>query len=383
MLYYKLRFDFRDIVERKRVIANLERLRAGLDEKIPPKDQEHSLLLATWNIRDLGKDYIKSFEPDYDRSKMRKGAGPRSRETYYYIAEIISRFDFVAIQEVNDIEEWEIIVEILGRDWDYIATEVTDGELGGNGERLLFAFDKRKVFFRKIAGEIVLPNSMLVSEVATGEGVKAGKQFSRTPYIASFQSGWFRFDICTVHIYFGEDSGAKLQRRIDEIDRIAAYLADYAKEALKKARTMFLLGDFNIVSPEHKTMKALKDHGFKSPGMNYFKTNILETKTYDQIAYLSSDDNIDFSGKQQVSERDYGIFRFFDYVYRPGKGSEALNSEDFEAAKPAMAKSTKGTPQDEANYRDWRTYQMSDHMPLWVRLAVNDSENYLKKLKDS
>jgi endonuclease/exonuclease/phosphatase family metal-dependent hydrolase len=374
MEYYRLRFDFRDAGERARVISNLEALRAGLDKDIPPKDQDHRLLLATWNVRDLGKDYLKSFATGFNRKKMRRGAGPRSRESLYYIAEIISRFDFVAVQEVNDIEEWEIVVDILGRDWDYIATDVTDGRLGGNDERLLFAFDKRKVFFRKIAGEVVLPNALLVTDAeATGEDAMQGKQFRRTPFLASFQAGWFRFDICTVHIYYGEGA-AGIAQRTQEIDRVAGFLAKYAEDALKKSKTLFLLGDFNIVSPEHKTMTALKNHGFRSPGERYFKTNVSESMYYDQIAYLAADGNVDFGKKATVAEQDFGVFRFFDYVYKAGQAGV-----DEYAAQ--MALSEKGTPADLAHFRDWRTYQMSDHVPLWVRLSVNDSRDYLARLK--
>lgn len=374
MDYYRLRFDFRDSNDRKRVISNLEALREGLDKDIPAKDQDHRLLLATWNIRDLGKDYLASFAPGYDRKKMRRGAGPRSRESLYYIAEIISRFDFVAVQEVNDIDEWEIVVDILGRDWDYIATDVTDGRIGGNGERLLFAFDRRKVFFRKIAGEVVLPNNLLVTSAeTTGAADMKGKQFRRTPFLASFQAGWFRFDICTVHIYYGEGA-AGIKERIQEIDRIAGFLAKYAEEALKKSKTMFLLGDFNIISPEHGTMAALKKHGFRSPGERYFKTNVLETMHYDQLAYLAADNNVDFRRKSSVAEEDFGIFRFFDYVYKAGQAGVAEYQSQ-------MLLAQKGTPADLKHFKDWRTYQLSDHMPLWVRLSVNDSKDYLERLK--
>ena len=56
-----------------------------------------------------------------------------------------SRFDFVAVQEVNDLPEWARVIRILGPDWDFIAADVTDPELGGNGERVLtFAFDSRR-----------------------------------------------------------------------------------------------------------------------------------------------------------------------------------------------------------------------------------------------
>lgn len=366
MDYFRLRFDFRSKEELNRVVGNLERLRKALDEKIPAKDQTGSLLLASWNIRDLGKDFIASLKPGANKKSMRRGAGPRTRESYYYIAEIISRFDFVAVQEVNDIEEWEIIHDILGHDWDYIATDVTDGRLGGNDERLLFAFDKRKVFFRKIAGEIVLPGSMLISATPSASANNEGKQFRRTPFLASFQAGWFKFDICTVHIYYGEDSGPALRERIGEIDAIAKYLADYAEESLRKAQTLFLLGDFNIVSPEHETMAALKRHGFKSPGERYFRNNVSETKYYDQIAFLGRGQAADFSATNAVAERDFGNFRFFDHVFR---------SEDKDAYTALMAQSNKD------DYRDWSTYQMSDHMPLWIRLGVDNSAAYLKSLK--
>src|SRR5690606_21642612 len=51
----------------------------------------------------------------------------------------------------------------------------------------------------------------------------AGKQFRRSPFVVSFQSGWLRFDICTVHIFYGDDSGEKLDERIEEIAAVAKY----------------------------------------------------------------------------------------------------------------------------------------------------------------
>ncbi|MBK9765181.1 MAG: hypothetical protein IPO87_18035 [Flavobacteriales bacterium] len=42
-------------------------------------------------------------------------------------------------------------------------------------------------------------------------------------------------------------------------------MAKDAKAALKNERATFLLGDFNIVHPEHQTMEALLKSGFKIP----------------------------------------------------------------------------------------------------------------------
>lgn len=246
MQYFRLRFDI-DSANRSRVVRNLISLRAQLDSQIRPKDADHNLLLATWNIRDLGK-------------RNRRGFGNRLPETHFYIAEILSRFDFVAVQEVNDLPEWERIMDILGPNFDYIATDVTDTALGGNGERLTYLWDRRKVWFQKIAGEIVLPANLLISRAefeVDGKKVVAGKQFRRTPFSASFQAGWFKFDICTVHIYYGADSGPKLNERVEEIKAVAKYFGSRSKDALDSGRALILLGDFNIAHPEHQTMAAL------------------------------------------------------------------------------------------------------------------------------
>ena len=135
--------------ERKRIVRNLMALRAQLDEEVPPKNAESDLLLATWNLRDFAKD-------------NRKGYGERFPESHFYIAEVLSRFDFVAVQEINELDEWEKVMKILGPSWDWIATDVTEGS-GGNGERLTYLYDKRKVWFQNIAGEIVLPANLLIS----------------------------------------------------------------------------------------------------------------------------------------------------------------------------------------------------------------------------
>ncbi|MCP6423150.1 hypothetical protein NL463_27980, partial [Klebsiella pneumoniae] len=90
---------------------------------------ESNLLLATWNIREFGG------------SKY----GGRLEESYYYIAEIISKFDLIALQEVrDDLRALNKIMEILGSYWSYMFTDVTEGRQG-NSERTAFLFDTRKV----------------------------------------------------------------------------------------------------------------------------------------------------------------------------------------------------------------------------------------------
>ena len=341
--------------ERRRAISGLQRLRQQLSEEIPDKDAENSLLLATWNIRDLTK------------TKSR-----RLTESLYYIAEIISHFDFVAVQEVNGLEEWNRIMSILGREWDVIATDEADRKAGGNGERLTYVFDKRKVRFENIAGELVLPQSDLISQVRSkksGKEIVAGRQFSRTPFVAMFQAGWFKFSICTVHIYFGDDSGVKLQRRIEEIAAVAKYFGQKAGRVLRQeGRTLILLGDFNIVSPEHKTMQALEDNKFVIPSSLRDKpANQNRTRHYDQIAFRASKKVLDFIDEQCDSQKkcNSGVFDPYESVFQ-------LSDEDSYAKE-------KGD--DKRLFKTWRSYQISDHLPMWVRLDVNDSDEYLNGLK--
>ncbi len=362
---------------RERTIANLAALREQLSEALPAKDAEDHMLLGTWNIRDFGK-----------ADSLRKGRGPRLPETHFYIAELISRFDFVAVQEVNDLPEWARVMRILGPDWDFIATDVTDPELGGNGERLTFAFDSRKVRFRHIAGEIVLPPNKLVSENvvpeaddegASGEvaGQPVGRQFARSPFVASFRSNWFKFDICTVHIYYGEEHGEKLRRRVAEIREIAEYFGSRAVDALESGTSLILLGDFNVVGPEHETMAALLASGFKTAGtLENIASNIGRDKYYDQIVFHTRPGVLEYSetptpdGKPRA-----GIFEIFRNVF-----TEAQLDDYQSAASATTAGDDKTGDELRDYYLDWRTYQFSDHLPMWIQLRVNDSSSYLERM---
>lgn len=369
MRYYPLLREFPKKPDRVRVIDVLQRLRAQLDRDIPGKDSDHHLLLATWNIRDFGK-------------LNRRGFGERLNETHYYLAEIISRFDIVAVQEVNELKEWERLMYILGQDWDFIATGVTDQAMGGNGERLTFVYDRRKVSFKKIMDEIVLPPKLEVGAVK-GKGKTVtlrGKQFNRTPFKATFQSGWLKFDLCTVHIYYGADSGAKLVQRVEEIRAISNYLGKQAEEASEQERATFLLGDFNIVHKDHKTMESLKEGGFKIPSNLYKASNALGTKYYDQIAFYEDKGLIDFvqAPKAEGQVGNAGVFDIFEELMRE------KDYADYKVASDAAYDSSKEERKmsKEKFYMDWRTYQISDHKPMWVRVQVNSSSDYLEELKN-
>jgi endonuclease/exonuclease/phosphatase family metal-dependent hydrolase len=354
----------------ERLLAMRERL-----APIRARKSDSSLLLATWNIR------------DFDSNKF--GWGPRRPESFYYIAEMIGCFDLVAVQEVNaDLAPLRRLMRILGREWDYIVTDVTEGA-GGNRERMAFLFNTEKVWFRKIAGEVVLPDGQLVvarKKVKVKDqpdipatSVETRQQFARSPFLVAFQSGWFHFSLCTVHIYYGAERGDQLDQRIDEIRKLVAFFAKRQDSAtpdsdqLGAPENYILLGDFNVVSPEHETMKALQSKGFKVPAeIDGDKVRLTGNHFYDQIAVRVKDKRFKVLGG--------GLFQLFDDVFRDEDleiYAPHIPAEDPE--KKAGAKAT--TP--EARYRKWRTWQMSDHAPLWIEVQTDFADGYLRDIAAS
>src|SRR4030043_342708 len=211
----------------KRTIERLLLLREQLEE-IPERTQKETMLLATWNIRDFDT-------ADY---------GKRLDESIYYIAEIIDRFDLVAVQEVNnDLTGLNRLMNVLGGYWEAIFTDTTLGTRG-NQERMAFLYDKRKVKFEGLAGELVLP------EKNKNEKMEI-TQLARTPFICGFASGWTKFMLVTVHIYYGEDS-EETPERIEEIRQVAQRLKERTEDEAAWVRNLILLGDFNIYRPKNK-----------------------------------------------------------------------------------------------------------------------------------
>jgi hypothetical protein len=125
------------------VAGRILSLRNRLKKQLPQRNVLSSLLLATWNIRELGAD---------------EKFGTRLEESLLYIAEIVSHFDLIAMQEVNEnLSNLQALMKLLGNWWDYLVTDVTLGS-SGNSERIAFIYDSRKVRFDHLAGELALPD---------------------------------------------------------------------------------------------------------------------------------------------------------------------------------------------------------------------------------
>ncbi|MEM7289148.1 MAG: hypothetical protein AAF412_02050, partial [Pseudomonadota bacterium] len=86
-----------------RTIDGIIRLKSGLASHLPSRRHDQNLLIASWNIKEFG--HTKQRLP----------------EAYFYIAEIVSHFDLVVVQEVKStLKDLSILMRLLGDDWEYL-----------------------------------------------------------------------------------------------------------------------------------------------------------------------------------------------------------------------------------------------------------------------
>jgi endonuclease/exonuclease/phosphatase family metal-dependent hydrolase len=342
---------------RRRAVGNLIGLRKALSQAdgAPPPRRPDTLLIGTWNLR------------EFDSTTW----GARVPESYVYIAEVIDRFDLVAVQEVrDDLRALDRLMGRLGPSWKYLVSDVTQGR-AGNGERLAFLYDTGKVDFLGVAGELVLP------PLETDRETVPVQQVARTPLMAAFHVGWTKFVIATVHIIYGEDT-AEPVARVEEIRQVARFLRDRTEDPDEPTRNLIVLGDFNIFTAGDATMKALTEEGgFSIPeGVTSIPgTNVPKDKKYDQIAYRSVGGYFQETGRA-------GAFDYYEHVFQADQAATYRPYVDrYIADRAAAGKRSPKPPRNAAaattQFKMWRTYQMSDHLPLWAEFRVDFADDYL------
>jgi exonuclease III len=312
------------------VRADLAALRTSLDQSgIPPKSLDRNVLIATWNIRGFGK-VLEKWEPAQTDSPK------RSLRDVLCLAEIVSRFDVVALQEVKrDLGGLRRLMEALGPSWAWILTDFTRGS-AGNQERMAFVFDLRRVQPSGLAAELVVP----LEQETTLTETTLQKQFARTPYAVSFESQGTTFTLVTLHVLWGKNSAA----RVPEIREIARWLADWAKGGDEFGENLMTLGDFNIDRVDDPLYQEFIATGLRPPQkLESLPRTIFqdpdEGHFYDQIAWF-----VDASGASTLTE--------------PLRYEDLAGNFDF---RPAL----QGTLSNVE--LSWR---ISDHYPLWASFSV-------------
>lgn len=347
--------------KQKWVAERLLTLRKDLAEEITGPRRSRSLIIGSWNIR--------AFDD----------GSPRLDESYHYIAEIIAAFDICAIQEVkSDLRPLDRLCKLLGPNWDYFVNDVST-HVGGNNERMAFLYNTDRVFFRRLVGELVLDPDDLPSSA----------QFARSPFFAAFQADWFRFCLCSTHVVFGGSSNEAKAMRADEIAQMTKMLVARAK---KEDQVYILLGDMNIEKSDGPIMQALKDSKMEVP--DFPPSNLIGDKHYDQMAFT-----VKGAATRKTRLIRSGLFDWRRAIFGPYPEGEfetlppsektgptrRISDADMRAhyrpicdAQRALAgKAPYGN--FDRSYGLWTTFEMSDHLPIWIELEVDYSDEYLMR----
>jgi len=316
-----------------KIAAELKELRAELDKAIPAKVLDSNLLIATWNLRAFG-DLTEKWEASPTDMPKRDLHAARC------IAEIVSRFDVIALQEVRaKLKALRHMLRVLAPNWGLILTDVTKGD-AGNGERLVFLFDTRKVQLSGLACELVVPQEQLMRIAPDA----LDRQFARTPYAVSFRSAGKTFILVTLHVIFGE----RAEERIPELKAIAEWLAAWSQDINAWDHRLIALGDFNVDRKGDKLYRAFTSTGLHAPeDLNKVPRSIFgdprgegPKKFYDQIAWFTGDED------------------------HPGLSMKYMRGGSFDFTNVALRSRNLTKSQ-----LSWR---ISDHYPLWAEFSVRD-----------
>jgi len=318
---------------------------AWFAERKVPRSKSGRLLLASWNIANLGEQ-------------------KRDPQDLELIAHLMSRFDLIAVQEVkSSLDHLEKIVGHMGRGYDWMVNDVA-----GNNERLAFVFKKTKVKPGKLFAEIAIPEKDFPSHTVVVP-YKVRKQrrvevfynlrftpFDRNPFIGTFESGTFSVTLVNVHLYFGSfkeskkvADRAKYPRRVLEVYTLGKWAASRARRSTTYDRDIILLGDMNVpeMSTDDAAYKALLKSGLQ-PLQAHSKaggSNLDGSKTYDQLAITP--------GAVKKRTLGYDVFDFDNAVFR-NKWEELEQKHGAKGANPKFNKYVK--------------FHISDHRPLWMEL---------------
>ncbi|MCC7176481.1 MAG: endonuclease/exonuclease/phosphatase family protein [Bryobacterales bacterium] len=307
----------------KQIAAGLLALQQRIEAaRIPSSKLDETLNIATWNIREFGKK-------------------ARTEAAVHYIAEIIGQFDLVGVVELRDnLSDLGRVLRILGPYWRAVYSDMIP-DAGGNRERIAYVYDKRSVVFNGLAAEANAPRKKKDLEYLPE------KDFWRAPYIASFRSGNFDFVVLTAHVRWGDST----ESRSEELEMLADWIEGRRQDKCNEDNDLIVMGDFNIPSRSSPLFKAITKHGLQIPkallGVEH-GSNLEKDKRYDQILHHAAyPENFTNAG---------GVLDFF------------LDESRIAELFPDGMTKTKFT------------YQMSDHLPLWIQINTDIDGQQLQQI---
>ncbi|MGE3600909.1 MAG: hypothetical protein AB7N70_35785 [Dehalococcoidia bacterium] len=232
------------------------------------------------------------------------------------------------------------VVHLMGTKY-----QVLMSDAGGNNERLVFIYDRRKLGLLDEIGEVSISPSRAKSVKLDPEGAPF-VGFDRPPYLASFNliGTPLSVQLVNVHLFFGSPGPADVARRALEVKAVARWAALRNESPYAGARELIALGDFNMPKARRDggnvVYDALTSRGLVTPGHStVVGSSIASDNQYDQVAM--------FPKTTKAWLVDIGVFDFDAVVFQ---GLWALG--------------------DVKQFQGYVRYYLSDHRPMWVELGV-------------
>ncbi len=318
-----------------RYSIDVERERSALREhraaRQIPKRQDGHLLLATWNIANLGA-----------REQV------RDEKCYRLLAEVIGYFDLLVVQEVRDnVKAARYVLATLPKSW-----KLMFSESGGNDERFAFFWDSDVVELGQLVGKMIFEPKEL--ERAGGDGFQG---FSRTPYIGTFHRGKLRLEVVSVHSFFGKTKNPlDMARRLAETKAVGYWCETRSKDPDSYTPDIMAMGDFNTPSEDDlplatKMLDDLRSRGLHTPRYESAQGDqVLETQVGTAVRSENHYDHLLFFPENTSADLERcGVFDFDKVIF----------SDLFE--------NRNRTKKDFTSYVVWA---ISDHRPLWAQLKA-------------
>ena len=269
-------------------------------------DCTESITIASWNILNLGS------ETDVTER-----------------AEIVARYDIVALQEVEVQQGAQNLLLALsrrpGEEWAIVLSP----KVGEGNAAEYYAFVYRSDILTHLPGpEGVYPEM-------------TPEDFSRPPFFATFRAGAFDFTLITAHITWGESASL----RTAECHRLA-FVWDYVQDLDPTENDLILLGDFNRDKPTHGAFAPLRNMGLVATLTNpagYTTYSTLPERVqgswYDHLWIDPTYTGLEFTGTSEV------YYPHLDYLAT--------------ADHPHLAVRT----------------EISDHCPIWASFCTDQDDD--------
>lgn len=287
--------------------------------RVVPDKAENKLLAATWNLTNFGIQ-------------------DRSDNDFALMAEVISWFDLVAIQEIaDDLAHLRLLMNNLPSTYKVIISDI-----GGNDERAGFLYDSAKVERLELAAEVaVSPSDQRYIRMRGVSGSFQG--FDRNPYVVAFRAGALEFTAVSVHLFFGSNAYYDEDRRALEAYALARWADQRHKAPGAYSQNILVMGDLNLpIRDESSSVyKALKAKRLILPQHSTtMGSNLAGDKHYDQVAFQAGGMKDSYTENSGVFDFDHEPF----FVDAWDTGRDYFNT----AVK----------------------YHIADHRPLWAEFNI-------------